>query len=345
MTPFRFSTPKGPFSLAYLAECSGASLHHHDGATYTVSDVAPLSNAQVNHLSMLHEKKYISALKTSRAGACIISPNYVHHAPTQMHLLIHPNPYKAYALIAQVFYPADSITGFIAPTAFIAANATLGPECYIAHGAYIGEHVRIGARCKIGVNTFIGDGVVIGDDCCIENNVSISHTVMGNKVMIYPGACIGQDGFGFAGDKQGYYKIPQAGGVVIGNNVEIGANTCIDRGSMENTEIGDWCRLDNLVQIGHNVKIGKGSILCGQVGIAGSSHLGEYVTLAGKVGISGHLTIGDGATILVGSTATQNVEPGARVGGYPALHDRDWHRQTYFLKKWIKNGKTPGADK
>ena len=342
---FRFSTPQGPFSLAYLAKCSGASLHHNGGATYTVTDIAPLANAQEYHISMLHEKNYIKALKNSQAGACIISPNYIHHAPKQMHLLVHPNPYKAYALIAQVFYPTDAVKHFIAPTAFIAASATLGPECHIAHGVYIGEHVRIGARCKIGVNTFIGDGVVIGDDCCIENNVSISHTVMGNQVLIYPGARIGQDGFGFAGDEHGYYKIPQAGGVVIGSHVEIGANTCIDRGSMENTEIGDWCRLDNLIQIGHNVKIGKGSILCGQVGIAGSSKLGEYVTLAGKAGVSGHLTIGDRATILVGSTAVQDVDPGARVGGYPALPDREWHRQTYFLKKRLKSDKYPEADK
>ncbi|WP_193393430.1 UDP-3-O-(3-hydroxymyristoyl)glucosamine N-acyltransferase [Legionella steelei] len=345
MVSFRFSTPQGPFSLAYLAKCSGASLHHNGGATYTVTDIAPLANAQEHHISMLHEKKYIKALKNSQAGACIISPSYIHHAPKQMHLLVHPNPYKAYALIAQVFYPTDAVKHFIAPTAFIAASATLGPECHIAHGVYIGEHVRIGARCKIGVNTFIGDGVVIGDDCCIENNVSISHTVMGNQVLIYPGARIGQDGFGFAGDEHGYYKIPQAGGVVIGSHVEIGANTCIDRGSMENTEIGDWCRLDNLIQIGHNVKIGKGSILCGQVGIAGSSKLGEYVTLAGKAGVSGHLTIGDRATILVGSTAVQDVDPGARVGGYPALPDREWHRQTYFLKKRLKSDKYPEADK
>ncbi|KTC84916.1 UDP-3-O-[3-hydroxymyristoyl] glucosamine N-acyltransferase [Legionella brunensis] len=333
---FRFSTPKGPYSLAYLAQCSGASLYNGEGGMFLVSDLAPLSNARADNLSILHEKKYIKALKSSLAGACIISLNHVHHAPEHMHLLVHNNPYKAYALIAQIFYPSDSFEKFIAPSAFIASSATIGNDCYIAHGAYIGEQVRIGARCKIGVNTYIGDGVVIGDDCCIENNVSISYTVIGNHVLIYPGARIGQDGFSFAGDEQGYYKVPHTGGVVIGNNVEIGANTCIDRGSLNNTEIDDWCRLDNLIQIGHNVKIGKGAILCGQVGIAGSSKIGEYATLGGRAGVSGHLTIGERATLLSSAIATQDVEPGARVGGYPALPDRDWHRQTYFLKKQIK---------
>ncbi|CEK12152.1 UDP-3-O-[3-hydroxymyristoyl] glucosamine N-acyltransferase [Legionella hackeliae] len=332
---FRFSTPKGPFTLAYLAQCAGASLHN-GGEDFVVSDIAPLSSARAFHLSMLHEKRYIKSLKSSQAGACILAPDCVHHAPKEMYLLIHNNPYKAYALIAQAFYPVTAVTTFVAPTAFIASSANVGKDCYIGHGAYIGENAHIGARCKIGVNTFIGDDVIIGDDCCIENNVSISHTVMGNHVLVYPGACIGQDGFGFAGDGQEYYKIPQIGGVVIGNNVEIGANTCIDRGSMSNTEIGDWCRLDNLVQIGHNVKVGKGSILCGQAGIAGSSKLGEYVSLGGKAGVNGHLTVGDRATILIGSVAVQDVEPGARVGGFPALPDRDWHRQTCLLKKQLK---------
>lgn len=341
--PIRFSTPKGPFSLASLANCSGALLYNDKGGDFLIADIAPLSSAQSNNLSMLHQKKYRPALKTSHAGACIVSPRDIDHAPKNMYLLIHDNPYKAYALIAQTFYPTPSFPSFRADSASIAANATLGPNCHIAHGAYIGENVQIGARCKIGVNSYIGDGVVIGDDCRIENNVSISHTVMGHHVLIYPGARIGQEGFGFASDDQRYYKIPHIGGVIIGNHVEIGSNTCIDRGSMTNTEIGDWCRLDNLVQIGHNVKIGKHTILCGQVGIAGSSNIGDYVTLGGKVGISGHLCIGDRTMVLFGSSVIQDIEPGERIGGYPALPARDWHKQTHFLKKTFKKKVTSEA--
>jgi UDP-3-O-[3-hydroxymyristoyl] glucosamine N-acyltransferase len=332
----QFTSPCDPLSLAVLAEISAATLLDKKSSSFMVSDLATLSEARANHLSMMHQKKYVKALQKSLAGACIIAANYIKYAPKTMHLLVHPNPYKAYALIAQTFYPAEKVTESIAPSAHIAPSATLGVDCFIGHGAYIGNNVSIGNRCKIGVNTFIGDGVVIGDDCRIENNVSIHHTVMGNQVIIYPGACIGQDGFGFASDAEGHYKIPHRGGVVIGNDVSIGANTCIDRGSLSNTVIGDCCRLDNLIQIGHNVHVGKGCILVAQVGISGSCQLGDFVTLSGKVGVSGHVKIGHHATILASSTVIQDVDPKARMGGYPATADRDWHKQTYFLKKAIK---------
>lgn len=332
---FRFSSPQGPFHLGYLAEQVGASLIT-ERQPVVVFDLAPLATATNNQISMLHQKKYIQQLKSSQAAACIIAPEYVIHAPTNMSLLVHKNPYKAYALIAQIFYPNKATRSFIAPTASVASTAQIGTDCSIAHGAYIGDGVKLGARCTIGVNTYIGDNVQIGDDCCIENNVSISHSVIGKHVVVYPGARIGQDGFGFASDKEGHYKIPHTGGVIIGNHVEIGANTCIDRGSINNTVIADWCRIDNLVQIGHNVSIGRGSILCGQVGIAGSSSIGEYVTLAGKVGISSHIHIGDSTTVLVGSTATRDIASNKRVGGFPAVDDKMWHKQTAFLKRQTK---------
>lgn len=342
MTSSVFSTPRGPFSLSYLAEITGANIWNNKGVDFEVSNLAILSEATSTSLCMLHQEKYLNVLKKSLAGACIIAPEYVEYAPETMCLLLHKNPYKAYALIAQVFYPDEKISEFIAPSAFIDPEAILGKDCLVEHGAYIGKKARIGNRCKIGVNTYIGDGVVIGDDCRIENNVSISHTVMGSKVLVYPGARIGQDGFGFASDSDGHYKIPHAGGVVIGNNVEIGSNTCIDRGSLTNTEIGDWCRLDNLVQVGHNVKIGKGSILCGNVALAGSCKIGEFVTLTGRVGVSGHVCIGDRATILADSLVIRNVAPGERLGGFPAVSARDWHKQTVFLKNSIKNKRKKG---
>ncbi|WP_019215669.1 UDP-3-O-(3-hydroxymyristoyl)glucosamine N-acyltransferase [Legionella tunisiensis] len=289
---------------------------------------------------MLHHKKYVHALKNSAAGACIISPAYVALAPKNMRLLVHENPYKAYALIAQVLYlPSYEKQGFISEKAFISSTAIIGAECIVESGAYIGEQAVIGKGSKIGVNTYIGDGVVIGQECLIENNVSISNAIIGNKTIIYPGARIGQDGFGFASDREGHYKIPHLGRVIIGDDVEIGANTCIDRGSLNDTVIEDQCRIDNLVQIGHNVKVGKGSVLVAQVGVAGSTELGKFVTLAGQVGIIGHLKVGDGATIFAKSLVVKNVEPGAKMAGYPAVPLWSWHRQVAFLKKLLASKK------
>ncbi|KTD34424.1 UDP-3-O-[3-hydroxymyristoyl] glucosamine N-acyltransferase [Legionella moravica] len=333
MHSHRFSTPRGPFSLAELAQISGAELLQESQGSFMVSDIATLADAQSTNLAMLHQKKYLKALKHSLAGACILAPEYKEHAPEQMHLLLHKNPYKAYALIAQLFYPLEQTRSFIAASAYVSSTALIGSECQIEHGAFIGDRARIGARCKIGVNSYIGEGVILGDDCHIENNVSISNTLMGNKVIVYPGARIGQDGFGFASDEYGHYKIPHRGGVIIGNDVEIGANTCIDRGSLDNTVIGDFCRLDNLIQIGHNVKVGRGSIIVAQVGIAGSTELGDCVTLSGQVGVIGHLKIGSKANILFGSKVLKDVPPGAREGGFPAMPSREWLRQIYSLKK------------
>ncbi|HAT9090070.1 TPA: UDP-3-O-(3-hydroxymyristoyl)glucosamine N-acyltransferase [Legionella pneumophila subsp. pneumophila] len=341
MSNYQFTKPAGPFRLFELAKISGATLYEGKGETFTVSGLAKLSEATSNDLVMLHQKKYVKELKHTAARVCIIGPDYVKYAPDSMYLLVHPNPYKAFALIAQAFYPSEKPPGFIATSAMIESSAIIGVDCFIAHGAYIGNQVKIGNRCKIGVNTYIGDTVTIGDDCLIEDNVSIRHAVIGNNVVIYSGARIGKDGFGFASDANGHYKIPHAGGVIIGNDVEIGANTCIDRGSLDNTVIEDWCRLDNLVQIGHNVKIGKGSVLVAQVGIAGSTELGEHVTLAGQVGVIGHLKIGKGATVLASGKVYKNVKSGDRVGGHPAVSISDWQKQIRFLKTAIKPKKSP----
>lgn len=327
------------WSLQELAQISGAQLYdgQGDASSFLVRGIASLSEADKTQLCVLHHKKYLHALKNSAAGACIISPAYLEAAPSTMRLLVHDNPYKAYALIAQAVYPAKKTESSISANAHIANTALIGEGCTIEPGVYIGEEAVIGKGSRIGVNTYIGDQVVVGEDCLIENNVSISNAIIGNKTIIYPGARIGQDGFGFASDREGHYKIPHLGRVIIGNDVEIGANTCIDRGSLNDTVIEDLCRIDNLVQIGHNVKVGKGSVLVAQVGVAGSTELGKFVTLAGQVGVIGHLKIGDGAMIFVRSCVTRSVEPGAKMAGYPAVPLWSWHRQVAFLKKLLNS--------
>lgn len=339
----QYKMPLGPFNLLEIERISGAqaiiSPDKLGCSTFFIKNVANLETATSDDLCVLHNKRYLRALKKSSAGACLIQKNLADYVPERMIKLIHPNPYKAFALIAQAFYPAPIIDTYRADTAFVAGTAQIGKNCKIEHGAYIGENVKIGDDSQIGVNTYIGPNVIIGNHCIIENQVSITNTIMGDHVVIYPGARIGQDGFGFASDEKGHYKIPHIGKVIIGHHVEIHANTCIDRGTLDNTVISDYCRIDNLVQIGHNVKIGTGTIMAGQSGIAGSTQIGKGVMLGGQVGISGHLNIGDRAVIVAGSGVIRNVEPHEEQGGYPAISKRAWHRQSTFLKKMVKNPK------
>lgn len=326
--------PKGPFNLIELQQISGAEaiVDNDILKTFHIKNIANLETATPSDLCVLHNKKYLRALETSSAGACLILKALADYVPAHMVKLIHPNPYKAFALIAQAFYPLPTISAYRSERAFIAETATIGNDCRIEHGCYIGAGAIIGDRTKIGVNAYIGDGVIIGNDCIIENQASISNTVMGNQVVIYPGARIGQDGFGFASDAQGHYKIPHIGKVIIGNHVSIGANTCIDRGTLNNTVIEDHCRLDNLIQIGHNVTIGEGSVMASHCSMAGSTQIGKFVMIAGQVGTSGHLTIGNKAIVLAQSGIHKNIPEADIQIGTPARSSKTWAQKKKFLK-------------
>jgi UDP-3-O-[3-hydroxymyristoyl] glucosamine N-acyltransferase len=200
----------------------------------------------------------------------------------------------------------------------------------------IEDGVVLGKNCFVGPNTVIEQGCSIGNNAVIESNVTISHAIIGDDVFIKPGARIGQPGFGFYMDEQGHFDVPQLGRVLIGNHVHIGANTTIDRGSQADTLIGNGVRIDNLVQIAHNVEVGDNSVLVAQVGVAGSTKLGRFVIAAGQVGIAGHLTVEDGVKIAAQSGLMRNVGKGETVAGSPAVPVRDWHRQTIALQKLAK---------
>lgn len=333
----RFYSVEGPFTLGQLADIAGAELDSRADASMEIADVAPLESAGPEHLSFLDNKKYISAFETTRAGACIVAPSLAERAPDGTALILAKEPYKAYALIAQAFYPIRPPEAGIAPTAIIDPSAELGSGCRVDPGAVIGAHASIGRQCWIGANSVIGPGVEIGDLGRVGAGASLSHCILGARVSIYPGARIGQDGFGFVPDPGGRpTKVPQVGRVIIHDDVEIGANTTVDRGSGPDTVIGAGCWIDNLVQIGHNVVLGKGCAVAGQVGISGSTKIGNFVFLGGQVGISGHLRIGDGAKVAAQAGLMRDVEPGATLGGSPAVAIRDWHRQTAALARLIK---------
>ncbi len=254
----RFFTVAGPFSLRALAEIARARIAPGSDPDRLFSDVAPLDCARGGDFSFLDNKKYIDAFSHSAAGGCVIHPSLAHKAPPGVALLLSDDPYRAYAFIAQAFYPAHIDASLISPAAHIDPTARIGQGCRIDAGVVIGARVEIGDECWIGANAVIGDGVVLGNQCRVGANATVSHCLAGNQVVLYPGVCIGQDGFGFAMGAEGHLKIPQLGRVIIEDDVEVGANTTIDRGAGPDTVIGAGSRIDNLVQIGHNVHIGRG---------------------------------------------------------------------------------------
>jgi UDP-3-O-[3-hydroxymyristoyl] glucosamine N-acyltransferase len=247
--------------------------------------------------------------------------------------LIAREPYKAFARAAQAFYPDAPPRPGRAPSAIIDPTAAVPEDCEIGAHVVVEAGVRLGARCRVGPNTVIAAAVELGDDCQIGANVTLSHCLIGARVVLHPGVRIGQAGFGFAPDPNGPVKIPQLGRVIIGDDVDIGANTTIDRGSGHDTVIGPGTMIDNLVQIGHNVVTGRGCILAGQVGISGSTKLGDFVMAGGQAGFAGHLTIGSFARVAAKSGLMRDVAAGETVGGNPALPIRLFMKQVAILQR------------
>lgn len=336
MTPSRFFQSSGPFPLSFLCNLVGLAVPKEAEESALFFTTGTLEQATPETISFFHNAKYLNDLKQTQAGVCLVTKEFAQYVPSHTVGLISEKPYRDFAKICAAFYPRYNTFEGISPTAYVCPTATLGENCTLAPGVVIGQDVVLGNNCFVGPNTVIEQACVIGDDAVIESNVTISHTIMGNKVFVKPGAKIGQPGFGFHMDALGHFDVPQLGCVVIGNNVHIGANTTIDRGSQTDTIIGHGVRIDNLVQIAHNVEIGDNSVLVAQVGVAGSTKLGRFVIAAGQVGIAGHLTVGDGVKIAAQSGLMRNVEQGETVAGSPAVPVRDWHRQTIALQKMAK---------
>lgn len=335
----RFFSRQGPFRLGELATQIGAELQAGCDPELELSDVGPLDQADAGTLSFLDNAKYIDAFGASNAAACVVAPKNAGRAPEGMALLLSDEPYKAYARAAALFYPTPIPVPGISPAAIVAGSAAIGDGCRIDPGAVVGENVSLSERCHVGPNAVVGDGVTVGEDTVIGANASLSHCDIGSRTLIHPGVRIGQRGFGFAIDPTGHIKVPQLGRVIVGDDVEIGANTTIDRGAGPDTVIGDGTMIDNLVQIGHNVRVGKGCIIIAQSGVAGSTVLEDFAVLAAQSGVAGHLRIGTGAQIGAQSGIMRDVEPGARMLGSPAVPARKFFRQiAAFDKLTTKKG-------
>jgi UDP-3-O-[3-hydroxymyristoyl] glucosamine N-acyltransferase len=332
----RFFIKSGVLRLGALAEKTGSRLSKNADPDKIIHDVASLSSATSETVSFFDNAKYKESFLTSKAGACFVSEKNAAIAPSGMTLLISSAPYMAYARAAALFYPEPWPQAEISAQAIIAPTTKIAEGVCIEAGAIVQDGAEIGSGSWIESGAVIGRNVVIGENCRIGVNASLSHCLIGNGVRLYTGVRVGQDGFGFASSAQGHVKVPQLGRVIIEDFCEIGANTTIDRGAGPDTVIGKGSWIDNLVQIGHNVKMGKGCIIVSQVGISGSTELGDFVAMGGQSGAAGHLKIATGARVAAQSGLMRNVDAGSEVMGSPAVPIKQFMRQVAALAKLTK---------
>ncbi len=319
------------FTLAELAARVGGEVQG-DGAL-RIEGVAPLEDAGPAQLSFFANRKYRKAFEASRAGAVIVEPD--EDVPPGRTVLRAAPAYLAFAKISTAFHPPREPLPEVAPEAVVHPSAKVHPSAQVMPLATVGARAEVGPRTIVFPGVQLGEDVRIGADCILYANVAVrERCLVGDRVILQPGCVIGSDGFGFALDLQGegrgprHYKVPQAGIVVVEDDVEIGANSCVDRATLGVTRIGRGAKIDNLVQIAHNVEVGPLSIIASQAGIAGSAKLGMGVVVWGQAGVVGHITVGDRATIAAQAGVGGDIEAGGRVAGSPATPDVQWARNS-----------------
>ncbi len=344
----RFYDNRGPWTLAEICAKAGAALPAGADGSAKIEDVASLTGAVGAHLTFYTGDGAAAEFSQTAAGFCFVAAKARKGVEAPPNLVTVPcaSVPLAFAVAAGLFYPQAEADDWsrqrtpVDPSAEIGENVVLGP------GVVVGPRARIGDGTCIGPNTVIGRGVAVGRGCEIGSNVSISHAYLGDRLLILPGAQIGQPGFGFASNAQGHVKIPQLGRVIVQDKVEIGACVTVDRGGLGDTVIGEGTKIDNLVQIAHNVHIGRHCVIVSQSGIAGSSILGDFVVVGGQVGISDHCRIGSGARI-AGRAAVvpgQELDGGRDYGGVPAKPITDWMREMHAVAALIRKPKRNGHD-
>jgi UDP-3-O-[3-hydroxymyristoyl] glucosamine N-acyltransferase len=332
-----FDRPTG-LTVAEIISLTGAEPGDAAMLARRITDVAPIDLAGPADLTFIENGKFADALAATRAGACLMPPRFENRAPQGLVVLRTKEPYRAFVTVHRKLYPQSLRPTSPFETSGIHAGATIHPtarlesDVTVDPGAIIGPRAEIGAGSVIAATAVIGPDVLIGRDCKIGSGCSITHALIGDRVVIHPGCRIGQDGFGYTTDAA-QHKIPQTGRVIIQNDAEIGAGTTIDRGGIRDTVIGEASKIDNLCQIGHNVVIGRHCVVVAQSGLSGSVTLEDYAMLGGSVGLAPHVTIGSGARVAARSGIMHDVPPGETWGGYPAKPSRQWMREVSTLAR------------
>jgi UDP-3-O-[3-hydroxymyristoyl] glucosamine N-acyltransferase len=334
-------------SAGEIAKLTGAELRRSSDPAQPIGGVAALDRARPSDLVFLDHAKFSDQARASAAGACLTSPRLAECVPASMALLVVDKPFHAFVSVARALFPgalrpsslfAGSSAG-VAPGAVLHPSARLESGVTVDPGAVIGAGAEIGSGTVIGANAVIGSNVRIGRDCAIGPNASIAHAFSGDRVILHAGCRIGQDGFGYVMGPGGHRKVPQIGRVIIQDDVEIGAGTSVDRGGLRDTVIGEGTKIDNQVQVGHNVVIGRHCVLVAQSGIAGSVVLEDYVVLGGQVGVADNLTIGEGAKVGAQSGIMSDIPPGETWFGYPARRSRDYWREIVASRAGARPGR------
>jgi UDP-3-O-[3-hydroxymyristoyl] glucosamine N-acyltransferase len=330
-------------TLADIAALTQARLVDPSRGGQQVRGLASLDEAGPMHLTFFDNLKYADQLASTKAGACLVSGRFEASVPAHVAVLRAAQPFQEFVKVARVLYSDALRPQSWFGTAGIAASAVIDPSAHLEDGvvvdplAVIGPHVEIGTGTVVGAGAMIGANVRIGRDCDVGARCSIQFALIGNNVLIHPGCSIGQDGYGFVFfGPDGHLKVPQTGRVLIQNDVEIGAGTTIDRGSLRDTVIGEGTKIDNQVQIGHNVTIGRHCLLAAQIGLAGSLTIGDNVALGAKVGINNHLRIGDGAQVTAMSAVKDDIPANGRWGGHFAKPTRQWFREILAVERLVR---------
>ena len=344
MSDPRFFEKSGPFSLIDIANLINGDLSC-ENESILIKDISTLKFARDNEITFFQDLSYKDDLAKTKARVCLIKKEHKGYAPENIDLIFSSNPYMDFTLISQHFYPNEifpkSTSSFEKSLSnnSIDHSAVIDPTSIIEEGAVIGANVVIEKNSTISSNTVIGKGVEIGSNSFIGSNVTITHSIIGNNIIIHQGTSIGQDGFGFAMSHDGHKKIPQVGRVLIKDNVEIGANCSIDRGSIQDTVIKKGTKIDNMVHIAHNCVIGENCIIAGMVGLAGSTTLEDFVVMGAKSGAVGHITIGKGSQIAAKAGVSKTLPPGKTWAGFPIREMNLWKKDLSYIRKLSKGRK------